>query len=82
MINGNWVIVKINVIGRMPNTLKFTHISVDCVLQIISFKIARAIKKPIQRFDKICHPKSSSFRAEPNKYFHYQNKLSYHQKLR
>mgnify|MGYP007058514528 CR=1 FL=1 len=39
-------ILKIKVIGNIPKTLKFTQRSVDCVLHIISFKIARAIKKP------------------------------------
>ena len=57
------------VIGRMPNTLKLTHRSVDCVLQTISFSIARAIKKPIHRLVNIIHPSFCNFNALPKRYF-------------
>ena len=40
--------------------------SVDWVLHTTSFKIARAIKKPIQRCVSIFHPSSSSFSAAPS----------------
>ena len=57
------------VIGRMPNTLKLTHRSVDCVLQTISFSIARAIKKPIYRLVNKIHPSFCNFNALPKRYF-------------
>jgi hypothetical protein len=37
--------VKIKVIGNIPQTLKLTQVVSGCVLQTISFKIAKNIKK-------------------------------------
>ena len=69
MIKENCVIVNTKVIGKIPNTLKFTQRSVDCVLQIISFKIASAIKKPIHLLVKIAQPSSCNFKLAPRSDF-------------
>ena len=61
--------VKINVIGSIPKTLKFTQISVDWVRHTTSFKTASAIKNPIQRWVSIFHPSSLSLRAAPRRNF-------------
>ena len=44
VIKGSCNTAKINVIGKIPKTLKLTQNSVDCVRQTISFKRARKIK--------------------------------------
>ena len=69
LIKENCDKVKAKVIGRIPKTLKLTQISVDWVLQIISFKIAKAMKNPIHLFVSFSHPSSWSFSAVPRIYF-------------
>ena len=45
LINGNCEAVNIKVKGNIPQTLKLTQVVSGCVLQIISFSIAKNIKK-------------------------------------
>ena len=47
LIKDIWKAVKTNVIGSIPQTLKFTQNSSDCVLQTYSFNIAKQKKKYI-----------------------------------
>ena len=66
LIKGIWKAVNMKVNGNIPQTLKLTQASWLCVLQIISFKIAKKIKKPIHLYINLFQPISSSLR-EPLK---------------
>ena len=67
LINGSWNAVKIKVNGNMPQTLKFTQIASDWVLQIISFKIANKIKKNAHLLLSLFQPIWSNWNADLKK---------------
>ena len=52
--------MNIKVIGKIPQTLKLTQISSDCVLHTISLSIARKIKKETHLYNSLSQPRISN----------------------
>ena len=63
LINGTWKAVNIKVIGKIPQTLKFTQVVSGCVLQTISFNIAKNIKKYAHLKFNLFQPVSFNWKA-------------------